>query len=116
MTKDEFEKGYAERSGITVERLHKLGRFATPCDCDSMDCFGWQMTHKPQVPNTYEFPNGLTVTELKRVVDSWPKTDHHGTPTTVWVETGRGTDSPVVNIGPVDLTDMEMAGGGTGWR
>ena len=44
MTKDEFEKSYAEKSGMTVERLHKLGLVAIPCDCGEDSCKGWQMT------------------------------------------------------------------------
>lgn len=44
MTKDEFEAGYAERSGLTVEKLHELGLFAQPCDCDWGSCQGWGMT------------------------------------------------------------------------
>lgn len=42
-TLDEFEKGYAERSGLTVERLHELGLHAEPCDCGADKCHGWQM-------------------------------------------------------------------------
>ena len=44
MTKDEFEAGYAERSGIMLERLHELGQRGVPCQCDYADCKGWQMT------------------------------------------------------------------------
>ena len=43
MTKEEFERGYAERSGMTVERLHQLGQAAVPCDCDYEACEGWGM-------------------------------------------------------------------------
>ncbi len=46
MTKGEFEQGYAQRSGITVARLHELGRYAVPCDCGHEDCKGWQMKHR----------------------------------------------------------------------
>ena len=45
MTKDEFEKGYAERSGVTVEWLHSMGQWAIPCDCGDEGCHGWQMAH-----------------------------------------------------------------------
>ncbi len=44
MTKDEFETGYAERSGVTVERLHSMGRHAEPCYCTAEICSGWKMT------------------------------------------------------------------------
>ena len=43
MTKDEFEKEYAEKSGMTVEELHKKGQYAKECDCEYENCKGWQM-------------------------------------------------------------------------
>lgn len=43
MTKEEFEQGYAERSGVTVEWLHLYGQYAIPCDCEEENCRGWQM-------------------------------------------------------------------------
>lgn len=43
MTKDEFERGYAERSGVTIEWLHEHGQTAALCDCDQEGCMGWQM-------------------------------------------------------------------------
>jgi len=43
MTLDEFEQGYAERSGKTVEQLHATGRRAFPCRCGDESCEGWQM-------------------------------------------------------------------------
>jgi hypothetical protein len=45
MTLEEFERGYAERSKMTVERLHALGLHGVPCDCGEGECEGWQMTH-----------------------------------------------------------------------
>jgi hypothetical protein len=45
MTKDEFEQGYAARSGVTVEWLHAHGREGRPCDCGEDGCDGWQMAH-----------------------------------------------------------------------
>ncbi len=44
MTKEEFEKGYAKRSGLTLEKLHKLGGHAIPCNCDYPHCNKWQMS------------------------------------------------------------------------
>ena len=44
MTAEEFERKYAERTGITVEQLRKLGRIVAPCDCDYEFCEGWQST------------------------------------------------------------------------
>lgn len=43
MTKDEFEQQYAQRSGVTVDWLHSMGRYAAPCDCTEPECQGWQM-------------------------------------------------------------------------
>jgi hypothetical protein len=42
---EKFEKKYAKDSDTTVEQLHKLGRYATPCDCGEDGCKGWQMGH-----------------------------------------------------------------------
>jgi hypothetical protein len=43
MLKDEFEKGYAKSSGVTIEDLHKYGQEAVPCDCGEKSCCGWAM-------------------------------------------------------------------------
>lgn len=45
ITKDEFERWYAKRSGTTVDGLHELGRFAEKCECSLEGCLGWQMSH-----------------------------------------------------------------------
>ena len=45
MNKEEFEKGYAERSGMTIEWLRANGRQAAQCDCGEEGCQGWQMAH-----------------------------------------------------------------------
>lgn len=50
MTKDEFEKLYAERSGVTVEWLHAQGRHSIPCGCDYEGCHGWQLVNKEDFP------------------------------------------------------------------
>lgn len=49
VTRDEFERAYAERSGVTVQELHDHGRFAEPCDCGADMCEGWQMAHRASV-------------------------------------------------------------------
>lgn len=46
MTREEFEQGYAERSGTTVAMLASLGRVARPCTCGEAGCEGWQMAHE----------------------------------------------------------------------
>jgi hypothetical protein len=42
VTADEFERAYAERSGVTVGELRALGRVVRPCDCGEEGCDGWQ--------------------------------------------------------------------------
>lgn len=42
MTKDEFEKRYAERSNLTVVELRALGITIEPCDCGDEICLGWK--------------------------------------------------------------------------
>jgi hypothetical protein len=46
MEQAEFERRYAERSRITVEDLHRWGRYAEPCECGDPMCEGWQMGHQ----------------------------------------------------------------------
>ena len=43
MTKDEFEKEYARRSGLSVEELHKMKLCVKECNCEYKNCKGWQM-------------------------------------------------------------------------
>ena len=45
MTGPEFAKGYAARSGVTIEWLKQHGREAIPCHCGEEECEGWQMGH-----------------------------------------------------------------------
>lgn len=45
LTQQQFEDGYAARSGVTVDWLSRHGREARPCDCGSYDCEGWQMAY-----------------------------------------------------------------------
>jgi hypothetical protein len=42
----EFERRYAERSGLTVGQLHAWGRWAEPCGCGEPECEGWAMGHQ----------------------------------------------------------------------
>jgi len=43
ITREEFEKRYAEKSGETVDWLHKHGEYAVPCSCGLSDCPSWRM-------------------------------------------------------------------------
>lgn len=45
-TRDEFERQYAENSGLTVEALHSWGRYVEPCSCGDESCPGWAMGHQ----------------------------------------------------------------------
>jgi hypothetical protein len=47
------------------------------------------------------YPQGLTVKELKEIIKNWPETDKYGEPTTVWVETGWCLSSIVTEISPL---------------
>ena len=42
-TAEQFEAWYAHNSGVSVEWLHKMGRYGKLCDCGEEDCTGWQM-------------------------------------------------------------------------
>ena len=46
MTKDEFEAGYAMRSGVSIEWLHQHGQHAVLCDCGEHGCNGWAMARR----------------------------------------------------------------------
>lgn len=48
-----FELAYAERSALSVEDLHRMGRWGAPCDCGEEGCEGFQMLHEPE--DEYDF-------------------------------------------------------------
>ncbi|MGH1256024.1 MULTISPECIES: hypothetical protein [Bacillus] len=42
MTEYEFERGYCERSGITIHEYHNEYNLRTlPCNCGDSSCEGW---------------------------------------------------------------------------
>ena len=41
--REEFERIYATKSGMSILQLHALGGHAVPCMCDEDGCKGWQM-------------------------------------------------------------------------
>ena len=55
---------------------------------------------------TEVFPRGMTVADLKRIIAEWPDEDASGEPTEVWVMTGHGLSSPVVEVCPLNRTDL----------
>jgi len=52
MTKDEFEKQYAEECRTTVEELHKSGLIAISCECELRSCPGWKMVDVEDAKNS----------------------------------------------------------------
>ncbi len=51
ITKEDFEKGYAQRSHVDLQQLKKWGLEAIPCECNYEDCQGWQMVKAPTSQN-----------------------------------------------------------------
>lgn len=54
ITRQEFEVGYARRSGLTLDSLYSLGLAGAPCDCGEEGCEGWQMIHVSELRWTME--------------------------------------------------------------
>lgn len=53
MTKEEFVKGYCERSGVTLDWLIQY-KVALPCGCGDEVCDGWAMvTNNPDAIKTH---------------------------------------------------------------
>jgi hypothetical protein len=95
MTAEEFERQYAERSGITVERLRELGRIVAPCDCGEDICEGWQSTTAERLLGEMEYrlpsnclycgavlKGGATVhapaCEIRKLIEAnFPRKEHH---------------------------------------
>jgi hypothetical protein len=50
-----------------------------------------------------DFPNGLTVKELKEIIADWAETDENGNPTEVWIETGWCLSSIVIEACPLNV-------------
>ena len=50
-----------------------------------------------------EHPEGMTVIELKRIVNSWAELDCNMEPTEVWITTGRCLSSPCILAEPLNL-------------
>ena len=71
MTKDEFERQYAERSGVTVEWLHGEGLYATPCDCEEEGCEGWQMVHADDEQVHVSISIMATMRTLNTLTETW---------------------------------------------
>jgi hypothetical protein len=48
VTGEEFEAAYAALSGVTVDQLHRWGRYAERCWCGRPGCDGWVMGHQQE--------------------------------------------------------------------
>ena len=59
---------------------------------------------KPKIMN---FPNGLTVRELKELIKEWPETDDVNGDCEVWIDNKDGTSSPVHSIWPLNLREQD---------
>ena len=59
LTAEEFERQYAERTGVTVEQLREMGRIVAPCYCDYEGCEGWQSTTPERVAHEQEWKKRL---------------------------------------------------------
>lgn len=90
ITADEFERGYAERSGISVERLRAIGRVVRPCSCEADDCEGWQSV-------SFETAADIDAHERDRVrVVLWALV-------TKWRAMARAADEPGLDADAEDL-------------
>lgn len=58
MTREEFIKGYCERSNTTWDELSKFYE-ALPCDCDYEKCQGWQMRSRLSIAFDAEIERAL---------------------------------------------------------
>lgn len=54
MDKEDFVRGYAQRSGVTPERLYELGRRPQPCNCGEDGCEKWQMISREAAQSEIE--------------------------------------------------------------
>jgi len=52
--------------------------------------------------NQTNFPNGLTIRELKEFIKDLPEKNSEGEEFTVWIDNHNGTNSCVYNIIPLD--------------
>jgi len=63
----------------------------------------------------HEFPNGMTVAELKKLVADWPEKDQNGDDNEVWLQTSPGASSPVVTFAKLNERDIYLAPSQSVW-
>ncbi len=54
----------------------------------------------------FDFENGMTVKELKKIIEGWPEENVQGEPSGVWIEIGRTLSNRVIFVGQLNGTDM----------
>ena len=52
--------------------------------------------------NAYTFRNGMTIAELKEVVNAWPEILDNGEPAEVWIGCGNGLSNIVKEVWPLN--------------
>lgn len=57
---------------------------------------------EPDITPNFQNKTGITVSELKKIVNNWPETNNYGDSTEVWIETGAGLSSQCVGIDPLN--------------
>lgn len=50
--------------------------------------------------------NGVTVKELKAILENWPDVDSNGEDSQVWMYSNYGSSSPVIDISKLNETDI----------
>lgn len=53
-----------------------------------------------------QFPDGMTVKELKEIIKDWPEVDDNGEPTEVWIGARDGTSNQVQSVCSLNRCDM----------
>ena len=60
-----------------------------------------------QTLTALDFPNGMTVAELKAMVRGWPETDEYGEPCEVWLGDSNGLSNQVIAATPLNMRRSE---------
>lgn len=54
-----------------------------------------------------EYPNGMTVAELKQLINGWPEADEYGEPCEVWVAGSNGLSNQIKSSAPLNVRSNE---------
>ena len=60
-----------------------------------------------QTLQAFDFPNGMTVAELKALVRDWPETNEYGEPCEVWLCDERGLSNQARMSTPLNMRQSE---------